>query len=172
MNWGGYHAGGGELTGTASGLPSATGNVNTRDYPWVPGRPYRLRIAPAPAQGQPGAGVTAWRGTVTDTVEGRATVVRDLLVPGDRIRGALVWSEVFARCDDPSCLVRWSTPRAVGPDGAASRPLRAAVNYQSHAEGGCANTDSSPVTSPGPGITQRTNCERATAQGSVIPWPS
>lgn len=171
VNWGGYHAGGGELTGTPSELPSATGNVNTRDYPWVPGRPYRLSIAPAPPGGQAGAGVTAWRGTVADALDGRVTAVRDLLVPGDRISGALVWSEVFARCDDPQCVVRWSAPRAVGPDGAILRPQRAGVNYQSHAEGGCANTDSSPVATPRPGITQRTNCERSTAQGSVIPWP-
>jgi hypothetical protein len=171
VNWGGYHPAGGELTGTASQLPSATGNPNTRDHPWVPGRPYRLSVAPAPAGEQPGGGVTAWRGTVIDAADGRVTTVRDLLVPGDRIRGALVWSEVFARCDDPQVAVRWSAPRAVGPGGAALQPVRAAVSYQSHAEGGCANTDSSPVAHPGPGITQRTNSERATPGGSMIPWP-
>lgn len=73
VNWGGYRApgdGGGELAGSASTLPSATGNANTRDYRWLPHRPYRLRIfSPAPQR---------WRGEVTDVGTGQRTMVRDL----------------------------------------------------------------------------------------------
>ena len=35
VNWGGYVPDGHELEGTTSALPSATGNVNTRDFPWI-----------------------------------------------------------------------------------------------------------------------------------------
>src|SRR5690349_18447275 len=37
VNFGGYANRGGELRGSQSMLPSATGNPNTRDYSWVPG---------------------------------------------------------------------------------------------------------------------------------------
>jgi len=77
-----------------------------------------------------------------------------------------MWSEVFARCDDPSVAVRWSDPSATTLDGATVRPDRLSTNYQTHADGGCANTDSSP---DGVGIVQRTNTERATPTGAVLP---
>jgi hypothetical protein len=133
VNWGGYHAGGGELAGSASPLPCAT---------------------------------------VTDTLSGHTTHVRDLFIPGEAISNVLVWSEVFARCDDPSTTVRWTDPAAVGTNGRPSRPARAVVNYQSHGDGGCANTNSAPVGAPAAGIAQTTNCERTMPQSSVLPWPS
>lgn len=165
VNWGGYDARGAELHGNESALPSALHNPNTRDLWWSERTPYRLTIERAPAEADR-HGLQAWRGTVTDLTNGHATVVRDLYLPGDRISGAVMWSEVFARCDDPSVAVRWSDPSATTLDGATVRPDRLSTNYQTHADGGCANTDSSP---DGVGIVQRTNTERATPTGAVLP---
>ena len=122
VNWGGYRSGGGgELTGDPSPLPSATGNPNTRDFPWRADTPYRLRID---ADGT---------GSVTDLGTGEATVVRRLHVDGAvTLRSPVVWSEVFARCDDPTTTVRWSD---LDPT-----PARTDVTYQPVAEGGCSNT--------------------------------
>src|SRR5690606_37585241 len=61
VNWGGYHEGGGELDGSRSPLPSATGNVNTRDYAWMPGVPYTLRVTRSPDAAPDGG--AAWRGS-------------------------------------------------------------------------------------------------------------
>ena len=98
VNWGGYRDGAGELEGEASQLPSATGNPNTRDFMWLPGRPYRLRIS--------GDGDGWWSGEITDLTTGEATVVRRLYGGGTELSEPVVWSEVFARCDDPSVTVR------------------------------------------------------------------
>ena len=57
VNWGGYADRGGILDGTASALPSATGNPNTRDLAWEAGRPYRLVIGRGTRPGW-------WRGSV------------------------------------------------------------------------------------------------------------
>jgi hypothetical protein len=46
----------------------------------------------------------------------------------------MVWSEVFARCDDPSVTVRWSD---LHPHTSTIR-----TSYQRHEDGGCANTRS------------------------------
>jgi hypothetical protein len=141
VNWGGYRDGAGELDGEASPLPSATGNPNTRDYAWVPSREYLLTID--------GDGDGWWRGTVTDVATGEATVVRRLNGGGTHLASPIVWSEVFARCDDPSVAVRWSR---LDPTPTSLRPT-----YQSHADGGCANSRSAP---DGDGWIQRTNVER------------
>src|SRR6478672_1424945 len=82
VNWGGYDASGRELGGTASSLPSATGNPNTRDFPWEPSRPYRLAIS---AGTQPGE----WQGSVD------GQVVRELHAGGTGLTDVMVWSEVF-----------------------------------------------------------------------------
>ena len=169
VNWGGYRATGGELHGSDSSLRSATGNPNTRDLAWRPGRPYRLTIAAVQASGiaAPPAGHTAWRGSVQDLTNGDMVVVRDLYMTGDRIVGATMWSEVFARCDDPPAAVRWSDPVAHGDTG--DRAIeRLSVNYQSHHDGGCANTSS---WLDGVGAVQRTNTERGTAQGTQLRLP-
>lgn len=162
VNWGGYDASGSELDGSTSELPSALRNVNTRDFAWSAHEPYRLTIARLPA-----AGGVVWRGSVADST-GAVTVVRDLYPPGDRISGVVMWSEVFARCDHPSVGVRWSEPRAVTLDGEPIRPTRVSVNYQSHADGGCANTDAGV---DGIGVVQWTDAERTTRQGTVLAVP-
>lgn len=162
VNWGGYRPGGGLLAGTASPLPSAPGDPNTRDYPWEPGRPYRLRVSAAP--GAPGW----WQGEVTDVASGEATVVRRLDAGGDALARPVVWSEVFARCDHPSVSVRWSGLEAVTAAGRRVAARGVAVNYQRRAEGGCDNTT---VVADGDGVVQVTNAERAVAAGAVIRLP-
>lgn len=150
VNWGGYAAGGTELDGSASSLPSATGNPNTRDFAWAPGSAYRLRIS--------AAGAGRWRGEVTDLGTGAVTHVRDLLCGGDHLEAPCAWSEVFADCDDPPVAVRWSD--------LAPAPRRVRVTYQSHADGGCDNTD---VDADGVGgIVQRTSTARTVAHGTLL----
>jgi hypothetical protein len=151
-NWGGYAGGGGgELGGTESPLPSAPGNPNTRDFVWESGRPYRLGIR---------RGASGWAGLVDDLV------LRELHAGGDRLAGVVMWSEVFARCDDPSSAVRWSDLVGVTVAGDEVRPQAVHVNYQSVAAGGCSNTSSEPDGAGG--FVQRTNTARATPQGAVL----
>lgn len=155
VNWGGYHAGGAVLPGSASSLPSAPGNANTRDFPWLPGRGYRLRIHPSPESG--------WRGEVTDTETGVVTVVRDLLVGGDRLAHLMMWSELFCECSDPRTVIAWSRPEAIGLDGDRLIPTGVRVNYAAHA---CRDTN---VFTDGLRVLQATGTERTTPQGALIP---
>ena len=173
VNWGGYGADGRELDGSGSPLPSATGNPNTRDLAWLVGRPYRLRIA-RPASGSAGGavgaaqappGLVAWRGEVTDLVSGEAVVVRDLWAAGDRLTSPMVWSEVFARCDDPGIQVRWSDLRVGSETGAGPDVEAVRVNYQTLADGGCATTD---VVVDERGVVQRTGVTRTTPPGTRL----
>ncbi|MEA3018950.1 MAG: hypothetical protein QOI47_474 [Actinomycetota bacterium] len=143
VNWGGYRDGAGELDGESSPLPSATGNPNTRDFAWRPHTPYRLRVR--------GDGDGWWSGAVTDLATDATTVVRRLFGGGDALGEPVVWSEVFARCDDPRVAVRWSD--------FSPAPRRLRESYQSHVDGGCANTRSSP---DGDGWVQVTNAMRGT----------
>lgn len=154
VNWGGYHAGGGELSGSTSLLPSATGNPNTRDWAWRLGRPSRLAIGRGSRPGR-------WRGTVD------GTEVRQLDGGGSALADLMVWSEVFARCDAASVVVRWSDPVAVTERGDRLVPDRVVVTYQRGADGGCDNTDVVPDRDGA--VLQRTNCERTTAPGAVLP---
>ncbi len=157
-NWGGYAADGSLLAGTESPLPSTPDDPNTRDYPWEPERAYRLRVHRV--------GEGAWRGEVTDLTTGDATTVRDLMVAASFLGDPMVWSEVFARCDDPSVTVRWSDSEVVTDRGDRFAPTALAVNYQSHADGGCANTTS--VLDDRGGVLQVTNAERHTPQGATL----
>lgn len=144
VNWGGYRPdGAGELAGTTSELPSAMGNLNTRDFEWRPGTPYRLRIHRTDG---------GWAGEVG------GTHVRTLHAGGDRLTGLVVWSEVFARCDDPSTTVRWS---GFDPLPDALRPT-----YQAHGDGGCANTTALP--DAGGGVRQVTATDRLVGPGQLI----
>ena len=185
VNWGGYDQDGTVLHGSDSALPSALHNPHTRDFVWHPARPYRLTVERAPAEDQPareirGSVLTAWRGSVTDLVTGECTVVRDLYAWGDRIVGVTMWSEVFARCDDPQVAVRWSDAGVTVASGRQHRPRGFGVNYQSDPDGGCVNTTSVPDAGfrhdgeahppgyGGFGVVQVTHAERTTAQGDVI----
>jgi hypothetical protein len=164
VNWGGYAAEGGELAGSSSPLPSATGNVNTRDLPWVPHRGYRLTVRRVDDADAP-ATMVAWRGSVTDVVSGEVVEVRDLYARGRFLDSPMVWSEVFADCDAPSAEVGWSDLRLVDEGGEAATVSHARVNYQRVADGGCANTDSSV---DGAQFVQTTATERRTRQGATL----
>ncbi|MCU0267657.1 MAG: hypothetical protein MUF83_03310 [Acidimicrobiales bacterium] len=166
VNWGGYRQGGGELAGSASALPSAPANVNTRDFAWEPGAAYRLRVRRAP-EGDVDAppGHLAWRGSVTDERTGEETVVRDLWVPATSLVSPMVWSEVFAPCDARGTSVRWSDARVRGSDGTWHGVGAATVNYQALGDGGCVTTDSSVDDTA---WVQRTGTARRTRQGSVL----
>jgi hypothetical protein len=154
VNWGGYYSGGapagsdGTLPGTESALPPVDGNPHTRHFPWSAGRKYRFRVW-SPTEG-------AWRSEVTDVDGGGTTVVRDLLVDAHGLASPLVWSEVFAACDDPPTEVRWSQLEAIeGPGQAREGPIQkdqikkdqiqkvrsVRLTYQSFADGGCSNTE-------------------------------
>ncbi len=173
VNWGGYDATGHELSGSAAALPSALHNPNTRDLDWSPGVAYRLAIRRVePADGPnladgtaPPAGATAWRGTVTDLVSGTATVVRDLWATGSALAAPVVWSEVFARCDDPSVAVRWQDLRLIDEAGRSTTCDRVRVSYQARRDGGCATTD---VSTDAVGVVQVTGTSRRTPAGAVL----
>lgn len=154
VNWGGYAPGGGILDGTVSALPSGSGNANTRDYWWEAGRPHRLTIERA-------AGGRGWAGSVD------GTHVRTLAAGGDRLDGLMVWSEVFARCDDPPVTVRWSGLQAVTAGGDVVSPVAVRVNYQRRADGGCDNTTAVP--DDGAGVRQVTSTPRQVPQGARLP---
>jgi len=159
VNWGGYAVNGSLLAGTESLLPSTPADPNTRDYPWEPEHAYRLRVHRADRD--------AWRGEVTDLTTGDATTVRDLMAAAPFLGDPIVWSEVFARCDDPPVIVRWSDFEVVTDRGDRFAPTALTVNYQSHADGGCANT-TSEVDEAG-GVLQSTSTDRVTPQGTALP---
>lgn len=163
VNWGGYGPDGRELTGSTSALPSATGNVNTRDLAWVPGRAYRLAVTPAPDAASDGG--AAWRGTVTDLVTGEAVVVRDLWAAGTEVTHPVVWSEVFADCDAAPHEVAWSDLALVGADGRRASVERVVTSYQAVADGGCTTSDS---TVTGDRFVQATGVVRRTPAGAVL----
>jgi hypothetical protein len=127
VNWGGYRSSGAELSGAPSNLPSSFANLNTRDYDWEPGRPYRLRIS-REARG--------WGGWVDDTL------VRSLDAPGETLQNPVVWSEVFADCDDPAVSIRWFDLELVTGSGRRLRIDSVVARYQGRREGGCDNTTS------------------------------
>lgn len=152
VNWGGYGRDGGELSGSTSTLPSATGNANTRDLAWPVAGRHRLAVTAGPESG-----------TWTGWVDGLA--VRHLAGGGTELSDLMVWSEVFARCDDPSVAVRWSDLRAQDGDGRWHRPDRVTVSYQSRGDGGC---DSTNVEQTADGLVQRTNTLRTVPAGTNL----
>jgi hypothetical protein len=162
VNWGGYAPDGALLSGTESSLPSTPDDANTRDYPWQPGKAYRLHVHRA-AQ-------SIWRGGVTDTATGETATVRDLIAGSTFLTEPMVWSEVFARCDDATVAARWSDFAAVNERGDELAPEALVVNYQSHTDGGCANTTS--MLDERGGVLQVTNSERTTRQGTGLPLKS
>ena len=164
-NWGGYAPAhqGGLLEGSPSPLPSTPNDVNTRDFPWQSHRPYRLTISRLPEPIPDGR--FAWRGEITDVESGTSTLVRDLYSAGRYVRGPVMWTEAFARCDHPASEVRWSDPRVIDEAGETTAVTRVKVNYQSHEAGGCANTDSR---TDGLAWVQRTTTARTTPDGAML----
>ena len=159
-NWGGYRTsgrGGGELGGSPLAIRSATGNPNTGDYAWVPGRPYRYRIARADDGG--------WAGSIVDLTNEREITLRTLHCPGDTLRDIVVWTEAFCDCDDPPTAVVWSAPQALLTSGDRVAPDGYLVHYQAVADGGCSTSDSDAVDG---GVVQRTGVSRSTPAGSIL----
>ncbi len=152
INWGGYGADGRELGGTVSPLASTTGNPNTRDLVWLPQRSVRLEVR---------RGLEGWAALV-DGIH-----IRDLHVGGDRLVGVGMWSEVFAPCDAPTSVVRWSAMEATTVDGRRVHPIGVVTAYQAVRDGGCSNTTSQPDGSGG--VLQMTNVARAVPAGTVLP---
>jgi len=169
VNWGGYDEAGRELEGSAASLPSALANPNTRDLAWTAGTAYRLAIRRAEgdlaAAPGPPPGFTAWRGEVTDLAADQTVVVRDLWARGTSLAAPVVWSEVFAGCDDPTAVVRWSDLAVVDPGGQTRTVDQVRVNYQAVSDGGCATTD---VEVDEVGIRQTTGVVRITPSGAVV----
>ena len=151
VNWGGYGPDGRILDGSASTLPSAADNPNTRDLWWEPGQPYALSIERAAEGG--------WAGTVG------GVRVRTLAAGGDRLEALMVWSEVFARCDAPPVAVRWSGLRATTAQGRVVAPVAVHVNYQRREDGGC---DNSTALADGDAVRQITGAERLVPQGARL----
>jgi hypothetical protein len=165
VNWGGYDSGGAELDGSLSRLPSLDGNPNTRLFSWRTGTRYELSVRKSPSAPVPN-GIQAWRATVRDVESAELTVIRDLYSPGGFLADPVVWSEVFADCDDPTVSIRWSDLRAVTVTGRPVTPEAVAVTYQARSEGGCDNTS---VRLDAGGVAQDTNTARGVPHGSVLP---
>lgn len=150
VNFGGYEAAHStELTGSASNLPSATGDANTRNYAWKVGHQYKLRIF--------GTGDGWWTGEVADLETNEVTVVRRIFGGGAVLAKPVVWSEVFAKCDDPASSVRWSS--------LSPRPNALQATYQSFNSGACTNTTMSTSSK---GIVQRTNSVRTVRDFDLV----
>lgn len=162
VNWGGYDRSGAVLAGGPSPLPSAPNDPNTRDFLWRPGARYRFTIGP-----RRGGGPGRWPAEVEGLDTGERLVIRELFCAGGHLRGPVVWSELFTRCDDPSVEVRWSGPSAAGLDGAVIRPDSGRVTYQAYNDGGCTNTD---VEADEIGVVQRSGCGRRTPGGAEVAW--
>lgn len=162
-NWGGYAPEGGELSGGPLSVPSATNNANTGDFPWQPGRWYRLTVRRGDSD--PGGGLVSWAGVITDVATSEELVLRELYARGLALSGPMVWSEVFADCDSPGSEVRWRNLTARTSDGRSIVATRVGVNYQRVAEGGCTTTDSS---ADGAEFVQRTGVVRRTPQGASL----
>jgi hypothetical protein len=164
-NWGGYAPAheGGLLAGSPSPLPSTPEDANTRDFAWEPARPYRFVIERS-SEPAPNA-LIAWRGSIEDATTGEATVVRDLYSRGAYLRGPVVWTESFARCEHPPVAVRWSEASVVGENRGEIPVDTVSVNYQTHSAGGCGNTD---AVVDGRGWMQRTGTERSTRPGAAL----
>jgi hypothetical protein len=167
-NWGGYAPPdeGGLLDGSPSPLPSTPNDPNTRDFLWHPKRPYRLAIRRSPDLAP--AGFFAWRGTIEDVHSGEVSVVRDLYSHGEFLRGPVVWTESFARCDHPSFAARWSDLSATGEVGQSIPVTTVSVNYQERSAGGCDNT---AATVDDNGWTQRTGTTRTVRAGTRLALP-
>jgi len=112
--------------------------------------------------------MVAWRGTVTHIETAEEIRIRDLYTKGEYLIRPMVWSEVFARCEHPTAVVRWSEMQAVTADGVDIHPPHVQVNYQSRADGGCDNTT---VGVDEIGILQMTNARRRVPQDATIPVP-
>jgi hypothetical protein len=162
VNWGGYGTAAdvtSVLNGTRSDLPGIAGDENTRNFAWRTGVRYRFTIDRGPR---------GWRSTVTDLDSGAATVIRELFADGDRLNGFVVWMEIFAPCDAPRTIVRWSDLEVADRSrGQVRRPTSVTTNFPDQARD-CVNNDSRLDDI---GLLQLTNDHRTSRTGQVLTLP-
>ena len=135
-NWGGYARTADTSTvldGTRSTLPGIPGDENTRSFSWTAGVGYQFTIS---------RGERGWRSTVVDTSTGERTVIRELFAGGDRLSGFVVWMEIFAPCDAPTTLVRWSDLAVADEARGAQHQVRSLRTSFPDVSGACTNNDS------------------------------
>jgi hypothetical protein len=160
VNWGGYDASGSieaVLKGSLSELPSRPNDVNTRDYDWKVGVPYRFDVSLTPA---------GWLAEVTDESTGVTSNIRTLYAGGDRLTGFTCWSEVFAGCTDPSAGVRWSNLSATTADGRVVQPSGVRLTFPNG--GDCPNTNTVLDDGRSGAIVQTTNTTRTSRDGQYL----
>jgi hypothetical protein len=136
VNWGGYGKTADVsrvLDGTHSTLPGIPGDENTRNFSWTSGVGYEFTISRVER---------GWRSTVVDTSTGERTVIRDLLAGGDRLNGFVVWMEIFAPCDAPTTLVRWTDLAVADEARGARHQVRSVRTGFPDVRGACTNNDS------------------------------
>jgi len=165
VNFGGYkpRALGGQLDGEVSLLPSTPSDPNTRDFDWLSNRKYRLSIKRI--EHTVSEGFYAWRGSIEDLLTGDYTVIRILFSQGGYIRGPVVWTESFARCEMPSVAAKWTDLEAVGERKGVIPVTSGSVNYQHFDAGGCDNTN---MYVDGNGWVQQTTTERTVRTATVL----
>jgi hypothetical protein len=158
-NWGGYASPPDQavFAGTPPALPGFADDPNTRAYPWRAGVVYEFRIR---------RGDQGWAGEVADATTGERIVLRELLAGGDRLRDVVMWAEVFAPCEAPTTVVRWTDPRAVTATGEVRRPGHVGLSLPG--DGNCPNSD---VVVDEVGIRQLTGVVRHARDGDVFAVP-
>jgi hypothetical protein len=77
----------------------------------------------------------------------------------------MVWSEVFADCDDPAVAVRWSGLEVVTRSGRRLQIGSVVAQYQNRRDGGCDNTSSG---TDGHAFVQETNTVRGSPPGALL----
>lgn len=157
VNWGGYRANdpaGQTLAGTVSTLEGIPGDVNTYNFAWEPGRPYRFDIE---------RGGIGWKATVTDVGSKESTVIRELSVDGDRLANVVMWTELFCRGSDPPSAVRWTTPWARRASGEVVQPTGMSVRYP-----GGSKWRRTAASWDGTGFVQATDTRRTVAEAAVL----
>jgi hypothetical protein len=109
---------------------------------------------------------------VTDVVEGRTEVLRDLFVDASGLGEPVCWSEVFAPCRAPLVTVRWSALHALDDRGDIVTPVELRPTYQAAGAGGCPNTESR--LDGGEGVLQVSGLptRRPRTSGDPLPYPS
>ncbi len=163
LNWGGYGANGSELAGTPLTISSTPNDNNTGDYEWQEGASYELVIE---------RGSSGWRALCTNTTTGYQVAVRELFAGGSRLDDIVVWTECFARCDDPTASVEWSGFFVEDSNGERIAPNGFVATYESEEHGGCSNTDTQLFIDPGSQslrVVQHTNVPRENKSGLLTP---
>jgi hypothetical protein len=159
VNWGGYRAASNVnsvLDGTRSQLPGIPGDENTRNFAWRSLTGYRFTIS---------KGDRGWRSTVEDVGTGQRTLIRELFAEGDRLNGFVVWMEIFAPCDAPPTMVRWSDLELSDETRGARHHVDSVRTNFADVAGSCRNNDSRLTDA---GWLQVTNDRRTTRSAQTL----